>query len=83
MSVTVYSTATCPYCVMVKKWLDNEKVHYKEVRVDQDMEAARKMVEISGQMGVPFTTVEKSDGTLYTVLGFDIPRLRTVLKESI
>lgn len=82
MNVTVYSTATCPYCIMVKKWLDDENIAYTDVRVDQDGQAARKMVELSGQMGVPFTTIERSDGTMEKILGFDVNRLKNTLKVA-
>lgn len=75
MKITVYSTATCPYCVMVKRWLDGKGIGYEDIRVDSDREAARKMVELSGQMGVPFTTIEKENGTIDKILGFDTASL--------
>lgn len=81
--VTVYTTATCPYCVMVKRWLDDNNISYQDVRVDTDQEAARKMVALSGQMGVPFTTIEKEGETgMSKVLGFNVPQLRTILGVS-
>lgn len=79
MKITVYSTATCPYCLMVKRWLDEQSMSYDDVRVDNDRVAAQKMVTLSGQMGVPFTTIEKDDGTMEKILGFDIANLRRVL----
>lgn len=78
--VTVYSTATCPYCVMVKRWLDGKKVEYTDVRVDEDRDAAEKMVKLSGQMGVPFTTIESDDGKIDGVLGYDVQTLEHLLK---
>ncbi len=79
MKITVYSTATCPYCLMVKRWLDEQSMSYDDVRVDNDRVAAQKMVTLSGQMGVPFTTIEKDNGTMEKILGFDIANLRRVL----
>lgn len=78
-NITVYSTATCPYCVMLKNWLDQQSIAYKDVRVDEDREAARKMVEMSGQMGVPFTTIEKENGETEKILGFNLPQLKSAL----
>lgn len=75
MKITVYSTSTCPYCVMVKRWLDDKAIAYTEVLVDKDQQSARKMVELSGQMSVPFTTIEKDDGVLDKILGFDTASL--------
>lgn len=79
MNVTVYSTATCPYCVMTKRWLDEQNVKYEDIRVDEDQEAARKMVTLSGQMGVPFTTIEDDDGTMTKILGFNVPQLQAAI----
>lgn len=52
-SVTVYSTPTCPYCVMAKNYFKKVGVEYKDVDVSRDENAAREMVMKSGQMGVP------------------------------
>ncbi|MDQ5912987.1 MAG: glutaredoxin 3 [Patescibacteria group bacterium] len=82
MNVTVYSTASCPYCVMVKRWFDQHDIKYTDKRVDLSREDAQKMVEISGQMGVPFTTIEQKDGNVEKVLGYDVPRLTQIFEKS-
>ncbi|MED4923489.1 glutaredoxin family protein [Geobacillus thermoleovorans] len=51
--VTVYTTTTCPYCVMAKNFLRAQGIPFKEVNVELDPEAARRLVETTGQMGVP------------------------------
>ncbi len=71
MKITVYSTTTCPYCVMLKSWLDEKKVKYTDYLVDQNPFAAQTMVNQSGQMGVPFSTIEHEDGSVDKILGFD------------
>jgi len=71
MKITVYSTRSCVYCHALKGWLDHKKVKYSEKMVDSDPSEARKMVELSGQMGVPFSTVEYDDGDMIKILGFD------------
>lgn len=76
--ITVYSTNTCPYCVMLKSWLRANEFDYKEVKVDQDRLAAQKMIEMSGQMGVPFTTIEEN-GKTTKILGFDLLTLKLAL----
>lgn len=52
-NVTVYSTPTCPYCVMAKDYFKKNGVAYRDVDVSQDRAAAMEMIEKSGQMGVP------------------------------
>ena len=64
--VTVYSTQTCPYCVMAKEWLKKHDVPYKDVDVGADEKAAQEMIDKSGQMGVP---VIDFDGKI--IVGFD------------
>ena len=71
MKVTVYSTTTCPYCVMLKKWLDDKGVEYTEYLVDKNPYAAQMMIQQSGQSGVPFTTIETDEGKVEGILGFD------------
>jgi glutaredoxin len=70
MEVTVYSTATCPYCQMEKAYLRERGINFRDVLVDQDRAGLEELVKISGQLGVPFTAVKKDDIPKY-VLGFD------------
>ena len=82
MKVSVYSTTTCPYCVMLKKWLNEKDVEFEDFMIDRDSAAAKKMVELSGQMGVPFTTVENENGEMHGVLGYDRATLSHLLGMS-
>lgn len=66
---------------MLKSWLDDKKVDYTEYKVDQSPEAAKKMVEQSGQMGVPFSVIEHDDGTVDQILGFDRPTFEESLRK--
>ncbi len=79
MKITIYSTTTCPYCVMLKKWLDDKKVEYTNYMIDTNPYAAQAMIGLSGQMGVPFSTVEHDDGTVEKILGFDREKFQTAL----
>ncbi len=66
MSVTVYSTPTCPYCKMAKEYFDEKNVKYKDIDVSEDQKAAEVMVKKSGQMGVPVIEIGKE-----VLVGFD------------
>ncbi len=55
--IKVYSTNTCPYCTMVKDFLKEKGVEFDDINVSTDREAAEKMIEKSGQMGVPQTEI--------------------------
>jgi glutaredoxin 3 len=77
--VTMYTTKTCPFCQMQKDFLNSKSVKFKEILVDENPDEAHKMIEISGQMGVPFTAIAKDDGTQENILGFDKAKISTVL----
>jgi len=68
--VTVYSTKNCPYCRMAKALLEQYGVPYEAIDVGEDAGAARKMIELSGQRGVPVITVDDE-----VIVGFDAQRL--------
>ena len=82
MKITIYSTKHCPYCVMLKRWLDEKSVDYTNYNVDENPIAAQNMVKLSGQMGVPFSTVEYGDNKLEKILGFDRPKFESALKAA-
>ncbi len=71
MKITVYSTKTCGYCTMLKKWLDEKGIEYTIYYVDENPIAADYMFHISGQRSVPFSTVEKDDGKVVNIFGFN------------
>lgn len=80
MTITVYSTTTCPYCKMLKDYLKEKGVAFTEKLVDQDEAAKEEMIASSnGFLGVPFTVIAKDDGTKETILGFDKGKLEASL----
>lgn len=77
--VTMYTTRTCPFCKMEKDYLLSRNIQYDEILVDENPDEAQKMIEISEQMGVPFTVITKEDGTMESILGFDKVRIDQAL----
>ena len=51
--ILIYTTNTCPYCVMAKKLLQKKGLSYTEIHVDLDDEAREKMIDRSGRRTVP------------------------------
>lgn len=76
MTVTIYSTPTCPFCKKAKAYLDEQGIEYTDIDVMHDQDAARAMVEKTGQMGVPVIDV---DGEF--VIGFDQKKLEALLSK--
>lgn len=53
-TVKMYTTAVCPYCIRAKSILKTKGVEkIEEIRIDQDPEAMRHMMEITGRRTVP------------------------------
>lgn len=80
MKVTIYSTTTCPYCKMLKSYLEEKKIGFEEKLVDQDDVAKDEMMKASGGfLGVPFTVVVADNGSKSTIIGFDKGKINQVL----
>ncbi len=68
--VIVFSTPTCSFCNMAKKYFREKGIKFKDVDVSRDPIAARDMVRRSGQQGVPVIDI---NGKI--VVGFDRPKI--------
>ena len=80
MQITVFTTRGCPYCLMLKDYLNSKSICFTEKLVDQDETAKKEMIQISnGFMGVPFILIIKDDGVKETIIGFDKGKLDQVL----
>ena len=64
--IIIYSTPTCPYCNLVKDYLNQRSIEFEEKDVSLDRTAAREMIEKSGEMGVPQIDI---NGTI--IVGFN------------
>lgn len=73
-SVTVYTTPSCSWCTTLKNHLRKNGIHYHEIDVASDYQAAEEMTRKSGQRGVPQTDI---DGEM--IVGFDKARINTLL----
>ncbi len=66
---------------MLKKWLDSKSIEFTNYMVDLNPIAAQNMINVSGQMGVPFSTIEYDDGTVERILGFDRQKFEVALAK--
>ena len=72
--VIIFTTPTCPYCLMAKSFFHDNNIGFIERDVLQDRAAAEEMVEKSGQLGV---TVIQIDDKI--IIGFDKPLIKELL----
>jgi glutaredoxin 3 len=82
VGVKLYSSHTCPYCRMEKAWLDGKQVAHTVVYVDDDEKEAQRLVDRTGQMGVPVTEIEYDAGDPEFIVGFDKKRLEGILVRN-
>ncbi|WP_084600679.1 FAD-dependent oxidoreductase [Methanolacinia paynteri] len=75
--VKVYSTKQCQYCRLLKAFLDKKGIKYQNIDVGEDIEAAKEMVELSGQYAVPVTVI---DGEV--IVGYDVRRLNELFGDT-
>lgn len=73
-TVTIYSTPTCVYCNMAKKFFTDNNVQYTEHDVASDLDKRKEMIDKTGQMGVPVIDL---DGEI--IVGFDEEKIKTKL----
>lgn len=74
-NITIFTTNTCAYCGMVKKWLGAKGMQYEEVNLDEHPERQAEALELSGALTVPVTVVTKQDDSKEVVVGFNLAKL--------
>ncbi len=78
-NIIIYTTNTCAYCVMVKKWLGTKGLGYEEINLDEHPELQKDAFELSGQLAVPVTVITKDDDTKEVVVGYNLAKLATAV----
>ncbi|HPN39455.1 MAG TPA: glutaredoxin domain-containing protein [Melioribacteraceae bacterium] len=72
--VIVFSTPTCSYCNMAKRYFKEKNIKFTDVDVSRDQNAARDIVKRTGQTGVPVILINNKP-----VVGFDKPKINQLL----
>jgi glutaredoxin-like YruB-family protein len=72
--IRVFSAPGCPYCYTLKEFLKEKGFEFEDLDVSTNENAAKEMIEKSGQMGVPVVEI---DGQI--VVGFDKEKISQLL----
>ncbi len=64
--VTIYSTASCVYCKMLKDYLKSHNIDFTNKDVTDDLKVQEEMIHKSHQTGVPVIDI---DGEIF--VGFN------------
>lgn len=75
MKVILYTTPACPFCVIVKKFLERNNIKFTAIDISKDKKAEEEMKKKSEQENVPVTDVE---GTI--IIGYNLQKLKEALK---
>ncbi len=73
--ITIFTTNTCAYCGMVKRFLDMKGLNYEIVNLDDSPERQAEAFSLSGALTVPITVVTKEDDSKEVVVGYNLARL--------
>jgi glutaredoxin-like YruB-family protein len=74
LKIRVFSAPGCPYCFTLKEFLKQNNFEFEDIDVSTNENAAKEMIEKSGQMGVPVVEI---DGEI--VVGFDKEKICKLL----
>lgn len=66
MKVRLFSTPICPYCLTLKRFLEEKGIEVESIDVSSDESARNEMVENTKQTTVPVLEVEGE-----YIVGFD------------
>ncbi len=78
-NITIYTTNTCAYCVMVKKYLDSKGASYEVVNLDEHPEERQKVIELSGAQTVPVTVILNENSTQNITVGWNPGKLAAAI----
>jgi len=74
-NITIFTTSTCAYCPMVKKFLTAKGLPYDEVNLDESPQRQAEVLQLSGALTVPVTVVTKEDDSKSVVVGYNLAKL--------
>lgn len=76
-AVKIYTTPACPWCKKTKEWMKEKKIKYTEYNVVENKKARERMIEKSGQMGVPVLEIGDK-----IIVGYDPKGIEKALKKK-
>ena len=75
MKATLYTAPGCPFCVIVKKYLERNNIKFDEVDVSKDQKKKEELKAMSGQENVPVVDIEGK-----IIVGYNLKKLKEALK---
>ena len=74
-NITIFTSDTCAYCAMVKKYLGAKGHTYEEVNISKEPHRQAEALKLSGALNVPVTVVTKQDDSREVIVGYNLAKL--------
>jgi glutaredoxin len=81
LTVTIYTTDSCPYCAEMRDYLIDRRLVFDERRIDLATEAAQEVATLVGDQVAPVAVVSQGAMSPAVVVGFDRMRLEGLLRN--
>jgi glutaredoxin-like YruB-family protein len=72
--VIIFTTPTCRYCNIAKRYFREKRIRFTDVDVSRDQRAAMDMQRRTGQQGVPVIMIANRP-----IVGFDKSKINKML----
>ena len=73
--IIVYGTSHCSWCHKTREFLQENKIKFTDINVEEDQKARKDMIKKSGQLGVPVIDINDK-----IIVGFDETAIKKALK---
>jgi len=74
-NITIFTTNSCAYCPMVKRYLDSKGLVYDVVNLEEQPDRQEEALKVSGSLTVPITVITKTDDSQQVVVGYNLQQL--------
>ena len=74
-NITIFTTNTCAYCPMVKRYLASKGLNYEEINLEEHPQRQAEALQMSGALTVPITVVTKVDDSQEVIIGYNLQKL--------
>lgn len=64
--IRLFTTPVCPYCMTLKRFLQEKGVEFEVIDVTEDLEAQEEMIQKTNQSTVPVLSIDDE-----FIIGFD------------
>jgi glutaredoxin 3 len=72
--VVLFSSGSCPWCSRARKYLRQNGIRVKDIRVDRNPDAIKDVKRETGQTGIPVLLIGRAK-----IVGFDKPKIDRLL----